>query len=103
LITATLAALMAAPARLVFDGVVTDSMCPTGDHSGMRMGPTDAECTIACVNAHGAELVLYTGGKAWKLSDQKLAEKFAGRKVRVTGHLDEKAGVIQVDSIVPAK
>lgn len=95
--------MVAAPARLVFTGVVTDSMCPTGDHSGMRMGPTDAECTMACVSVHGAELVIYTDGKAWKLSDQKLAEKFAGQKVRVTGHLDAQAGVIQVDSIVPAK
>jgi len=103
LISATLAVLSAAPARLIFTGVVTDSMCPTGDHSAMRMGPTDAECTIACVNAHGAEFVLYTDGKAWKLSDQKTAEKFAGQKVKVVGHLDAKAGVIQADSIEPAK
>lgn len=100
---ATLAVLSAAPARLIFTGVVTDSMCPTGDHSAMRMGPTDAECTIACVNEHGAVLVLYTDKKAWTLSDQKTAEKFAGQKVRVVGHLDAKAGVIQVDSIEPAK
>ena len=96
--------LLAAPARLIFTGVVTDSMCPTGDHSAMRMGPTDAECTIACVNAHGAAYVLYTTDrKSWTLSDEKLAEKFAGQKVKVVGNLDAKAGTIHVYSIEPAK
>ncbi len=42
-----------------FTGTITDSMCPTGDHSKMRMGPTDAECTEAC--SCGASYVLYDG------------------------------------------
>ena len=61
-----IASLIAAPAgsRQTFTGVITDSMCANGDHSRMRMGPTDAECTIACVDVHGATYVLYDGKAA---------------------------------------
>lgn len=69
----------------------------------MRMGPTDAECTVACVNAHGASYVLYDGKNAYTLSDQKTPEKFAGKKVTVAGTLDAKTKTIQVESISAAK
>jgi hypothetical protein len=98
-----LAALGPAQRAQTFTGVITDSMCANGNHSVMRMGPTDAECTRACVEAHGASYVLYDGKSAYELSDQKSAEKFAGQGVRVTGTLDEKAHKIQVDSITAAK
>lgn len=103
LIFFSLAALSAAPATTTFTGVITDSMCANADHSQMKMGPTNAECTIACVGEHGAAYVLYTGKQAWTLSDQKTPEKFAGKKVVVTGTLDAKAGAIHVDSIAAAK
>jgi hypothetical protein len=93
----------AAPASQKFTGVITDSMCATGDHSGMRMGPTDAECTIACVSAHGASYVLYNAKEAWTLSDQTTPEKFAGKKVTVTGTPDAKTKTIKVESISLAK
>ena len=86
-----------------FTGTITDSMCPTGDHSSMKMGPTDAECTIACVRSHGAEFVLYDGKSAYNLSDQQAPEKFAGKKVTVSGTLNAKTKTIRVDSIVAAK
>ena len=54
-------------------------MCANADHSQMRMGPTDAECTIACVSAHGAMYVLYDGKDVYTLSDQQTPEKFAGK------------------------
>jgi len=69
----------------------------------MRMGSTDAECRIACVSAHGAKYVLYDGKEAYELSDQQTPEKFAGKKVTVTGSLDAKTGTIKVDSITAAK
>jgi len=94
---------LAAPASRVFTGIITDSMCATADHSGMRMGPTDAECTIACVNAHDAQYVLFDGKSAWVLSDQQTPEKFAGKKVTVTGSADDKTKTIKVDSIAAAK
>src|SRR5689334_4692 len=98
----TLAALVAAPPK-TFTGVITDSMCEKGDHSHMKMGSNDAECTVACVNAHGAEYVLYDGKEAYTLSDQKTPEKFAGKKVTVTGTLDAKTKTLQVQSIAAAK
>ena len=86
-----------------FTGTITDDMCPAGDHSGMRMGSDDAECTIACVEIHGAAYLLYDGKTAYKLSDQKTPEKFAGKKVVVTGTLDTKTKTIRVTAITAAK
>ena len=98
-----IAALAAAQGKQTFTGAITDSMCATADHSRMRMGPTDAECTIACVLAHGATYVLYDGKEVYTLSDQKTPEKFAGQKVTVRGTLNAKTKTIQVDSITAAK
>lgn len=96
-------ALTAAPAKRTFTGVITDSMCSSADHKGMRMGPTDGECTVACVLAHGALYVLYDGKEVYTLSDQQTPEKFAGRKVTVSGTLDAKTKTIHVDSIAASK
>jgi uncharacterized protein DUF5818 len=95
--------LAVAQRKQTFTGVITDSMCDRADHSGMRMGPTDAECTVACVMVHGASYVLYDGKAAYTLSDQQTPEKFAGQKVTVTGTLDAKTKTIRVDSITAAK
>ena len=82
-----------------FTGVITDSECATGDHARMRMGSTDAECTLACIMAHDAMYVLYDGKDVYTLSDQRAPEKFAGKRVTVRGTLDAKKKTIQVDSI----
>jgi len=103
LILAAVAALAAPPAKHTFTGVITDSMCDDGDHSQMRMGPTDAECTRACITAHGASYVLYDGKQSYTLSDQNTPEKFAGQRVTVTGTLDAKTKTIRVDSIAAVK
>jgi len=97
------AALSAAPAKQTFIGVITDDMCGKAGHAGMRMGPTDAECTTACISAHGAAYVLYDGKAVYALSDQRTPERFAGQKVRVTGTLDAKARTIHVESIRATK
>ena len=99
----TVAALSAAQAKQTFTGIVTDSVCARADHSQMRMGSTDAECTDACVDAHGAAYVLYDGKDVYALSNQRMPEKFAGQKVTVTGTLDAKTRTIQVDSMTAAK
>jgi uncharacterized protein DUF5818 len=96
-------ALAQTPVKRTFTGAITDSMCADADHSGMRMGPTDRECTIACVFSHGASYVLYDGKQAYTLSDQETPEKFAGQKVTITGTLDAKTKTIKVDSIAAAK
>lgn len=93
----------AAQSTQSFVGVITDDMCAKDGHATMRMGPTDAECTTACIAAHGAEYVLADGKQVYTLSDQKTPEKFAGKRVRVTGTLDAKTKAIQVQSMTLAK
>ncbi len=96
-------AALAAPATQTFTGVITDSECGSAGHALMRMGPTDAECTYACIQAHGASYVLLAGKTIYNLSNQQLPEKFAGAKVRVTGTLDAKTKTIIVSSMTPAR
>jgi len=99
-----LVALGAAPRTQTFTGTITDEMCATpAGHAQMRMGPTDAECTIACVEAHGARYVLYDGKHAYVLSDQKTPATLAGQRVTVTGTLDAKTHTLQVVSIRASK
>lgn len=93
------ASLMATPKT--FTGVITDDMCKMG-HTAMNMGP-DPECVRKCVREMGSKYALYDGKKVYKLSDQKLPEPFAGKKVVVKGTLYEKTGIIKVDSIEAAK
>jgi hypothetical protein len=98
-----MAALASGAGEQTFTGIITDSMCATADHSRMQMGPTDAECTIACIMAHGAVYVLYDGQHAYDLSDQDTPEKFAAKKVTIIGSLDAKTVTIRVTSITAAK
>jgi len=97
------AAFSSAPDKQTFIGVISDDMCGNADHSQMRMGPTDAECAVACINAHGAAYVLYDGKTVYALSDQRTPERFAAQKVRVTGTLDAGTRTIRVESIRAAK
>jgi hypothetical protein len=97
------AVLASAPGKQTFTGIITDDNCPNANHSRMQMGPTDAECAMACIDAHGAMYGLYDGKNFYTLSDQKTPQKFAGRKVDVTGTLDSKTRTIQVNTIAAAK
>jgi len=94
---------LSAQSPQTFVGVITDDMCAKDGHATMRMGPTDAECTKACIEAHGAEYELADGKDVYTLSDQQLPEKFAGQRVRVTGTLDARTRAIQVQSISAAR
>lgn len=96
-------ALYAAQGTQTLTGVITDDECGRANHSGMRMGSTDAECTIACIDAHGAVLVLYDGENIYQLSDQQAPERFAGQRVHVTGTVDSATMTIHVDSITAAE
>ena len=86
-----------------FTGTITDSMCDDADHSRMKMGATDAECTVACADAHGAAFVLYDGKTTYGLSDQKTPTSFAGQRVTVSGTLDSRTKTIAVESIRAAR
>ena len=89
-----------AASAATYTGVITDAMCGK-DHSMMKVTP-DAKCVVECVRA-GSKYALYDGKNVYTLSDQKAPEKFAAKKVTVTGTLDAKSGTIKVDSIVEAK
>jgi hypothetical protein len=94
-------ALAAAETR-TFTGVITDSMCGV-NHASMNIAP-DAKCVRDCVKMDKRyKYALYDGKKMYTLSDQQTPEKFAAQKVKVTGVLYEKTGIIKVDSIQPAK
>jgi hypothetical protein len=96
------AVILSAQDRRSFTGVITDDVCANGDHSAMRMGPTDAECVKACIDNHGASYVLYDGKQVYFLSDQKTPGKFAGKKVVVMGTVDPAKKTIHVESIAIA-
>jgi len=98
-----IAASLSAQGKQTFTGIITDDMCPLATHTQMKMGPTDAECARACITSHGASWVLYDGKSAFVLSDQKTADTFAARKVRVVGTFDEKTKTIHVESISAAR
>ena len=88
--------------RASFTGVITDSMCGV-NHASMNIAP-DAKCVRDCVKMDKRyKYALYDGKKMYTLSDQQTPEKFAAQKVKVTGVLYEKTGIIKVDSIQPAK
>ncbi len=98
-----LAGLSVGQGARTFNGVITDSMCATGDHASMRMGPTDPECVTACISEHDATYVLYDGKSVYELTDQKAPARFAAQKVRISGTLDAKGKTIHVVSIAAAK
>jgi hypothetical protein len=87
-----------------FTGVITDSMCDDANHKDMNMG-ADAKCVTECVKGMNGKYVLFDASSktAYKLSDQKTPEKFAAKKVTVTGTLDEATKTITVQSIAAAK
>jgi hypothetical protein len=86
-----------------FTGIITDSMCPAGDHSDMK-SKSDAQCVVECMKGmKGMKYALYDGKNTYILSDQQKPEKFAAKKVTVTGTLDAKTKTIRVTTIAPAK
>ena len=86
------------PAAETFVGTVSDSMCAQS-HTAMRMGPTDAACTDACIEEHGASYVLVDADHVYRLSDQRAPKPFAGKKAKVVGTLDARTSTITVTAI----
>jgi type 1 fimbria pilin len=94
-----LATFSAAPAERTFTGTISDDMCAIAGHARMQMGPTDAECTRACVALHGAAYVLVSGKNVYVLGGQTTADQLAGQRVKVVGMLDAKTKTIRVRSL----
>ncbi len=100
LFAATLAVGSLAAASETHVGVVTDTMCGA-NHASMKISP-DSACVLQCVK-HGSKYALLEGGKVYTFSDQETPAKFAGQKVKVTGQLYEKTGILKVEKIEAAK
>jgi len=98
LVLFTAATLLAGSASQMFTGTITDSMC-VANHAMMNVTP-DAKCVRECAKAgSGVKYVLYDGKNIYKLSDQQTPAQFAAQRVKVTGTLFTKTGVIQVEKI----
>ncbi len=96
------AALFAGSVPQAFTGTITDSMC-VGNHAMMHITP-DAKCVCECVKAGSSvKYALFDGRNVYKLRDQQTPAQFAARKVRVTGRLFTKTGIIQVEKIELAR
>jgi hypothetical protein len=91
----------AGPSR-TFTGVITDTMCGN-DHKAMNIAPLE-KCVRECIkHDKSTKYALLSGSNLYVLSDQQTPEKFAGRKVKVTGILYEKTNIIKVEGIEAAK
>ena len=101
LVLALAAVLGAQQQPKTFTGVITDTMCGK-DHAHMGVSP-DEKCVRECVRGSNGKYkyALLVGEKMYVLSDQQTPEKFAAKKVKVTGTLYEKTGIIKVDRIEP--
>ena len=95
------ASLYAAEKSKSYTGVITEDMCGA-NHKVMGVSP-DSKCIEDCVKDMKAKYALASGDKVYVLSDQKTPEKFAGKKVKIEGTLDEKSKTLQVKSIAAAK
>ena len=98
----TISVAVAADASKAYTGTITDSMCVM-NHKMMNITP-DSKCARECVNkSKEVKYVLHDGKNTYRLSDQKTPEQFAAQRVKVTGTLFPKTGVIKVDKIEPTK
>jgi len=88
-------------------GAIMDSQCAYNVHSDAHshdwmtkrgvQGATDEEsCTHHCVKDMGGSYVLVVKKDVYKLDDQVKAEQFAGKKVKISGTLDEASHTLHV-------
>ena len=97
----------------VFVGEIGDSQCALNVHSLSRshaemlkkqgVGTSAGDCARYCVKNLGGVFVLVVKEKVYKLDNQELAEKNAGKKVKITGTLDPQTNIIAVHTMDPLK
>jgi hypothetical protein len=99
LLTATLATAAAAQSKSrVYTGVISESMCGSS-HTSMGMGP-DPKCIVECVRVDKTvKYVLLDGRTSYILSDQQTPERFAAKRVKVTGVHYAKTNILKVEKI----
>lgn len=90
----------------VFRGEISDSQCAMNVHSLTRshqemlktksMGGTSTTCAQYCIEHLGGELVLAAGKDVYKLDRPDLVHGYEGKKVKITGTLEQKPPRIHV-------
>jgi hypothetical protein len=91
-------------------GEIMDSQCAYNVHSlghshdemihkGIEGAVDETSCTQHCVKDKGGVYVLLVKEEVYRLDDQNLSEQFAGKKVRVSGNLDEKTHTLHVSKM----
>src|ERR1700744_4306929 len=79
-------------------GYIDDSMC-AGMGKPMHGGDRES-CAKKCMKM-GAKAVFVSGGKVYKITNQKEVTKFAGKNVEIDGKLDGDA--IEVTKVTEVK
>jgi hypothetical protein len=101
-----LAGLGNAQTSRVFYGEVSDSQCALNVHSLTRshqemlksksMGGTSNTCSVYCIEHLGGYLVLSVGKDVYRLDRVDIVHGYEGRRVALTGVLDNKLKQIHV-------
>lgn len=81
-----------------YTGYITDAGCAAKGKSGEG----HVGCAKGCIG-RGAEAVLVSEGKVYKLDNQDEAKRFAGEKVVLKGTASDDGGSIKVESISKAE
>jgi hypothetical protein len=92
-----------------FRGEIADNQCALNIHSlthshqemlkSKSMGGDSGSCAQYCVRYLGGSFVLSSKKEVYRLDDQGSAEKFAGKRVKISGTLDGKTKTIHVTGI----
>lgn len=95
------------PTVLTLHGEIMDSQCAYNVHSlghshdemihkGVEGAVDEKSCTLHCVKDKGGVYVLLVKEEVYRLDDQNISEGFAGKKVKVSGTLNEKTHTLHV-------
>jgi hypothetical protein len=92
-----------------FRGEIADNQCALNIHSlthshqemlkSKSMGGDSASCAQYCVRYLGGSFVLSSKKEVYRLDYQGNAEKFAGKRVKISGTLDGKTKTIHVNKM----
>jgi hypothetical protein len=94
------------PAVLTLHGEIMDSQCAFDVHSVGHShdamtkkgiyGSDAKSCTLHCVKENGGAYVLLVKDQVYRLDDQSQPEQFSGKKVKLTGTLQENTHNLHV-------
>ena len=94
-----------------YHGEIADSQCAFNIHSlthshqemlkSKSMGGDSASCAHYCATYLGGTFVLSVKKDVYRLDDTTEAQKFAGKRVKITGTLEPKTKTIHVIKVEP--